>query len=782
MALTMRELKEFDGIVGPKSSIIASGIARLHLASPDPKKMASRRRDPESILNQFPNLSNSEWTYADVVGGLCLVFDRELQTVVFQIYNIETSDIRFEYELYEDINYMQLNSRFHCFEMEDCVAGFHFSSEEVAEKFFSKVNALKPRVPDNKKKKKGRRGRKTKPARKKKPKKGDFVVGEPQLFEHTGHVGVDGTGNFDFSQITPEWKKIFKDAGIRKKDLKNPEVAAEIMTAIRKQEMTAQYQAQPEYENYTQEDLEQMYTPEVREEYEEYQQQLEEYQNEIEQFRREQQELDRWQRENAHLLEENGVPVAPPRTTGVTGGGGAPVAPPRTTRRTEKAPVAPPRRTREPVEQFHEPELEVTQANQFAEELASKTLKKAAEPVVQQTETTDSFANELQSATKRRYKDERAREKAFQRLEEKTARKQEAPKQEPIKLRVDPKKLEALDAMSAPKLEKTKAKTQQQLIKRNIYERGVAEEGKAYTPVEEKEALQKSPEVLQAEQEMESAQTFAEKAKLEAEKLQRERDEIMERLKMLQEKAKQQKQKIKLPPLPQKPKLPEPPKLPELPKQKINIPLPPPPPSKPKFELPPPPPVEKAKEAAKKAEVKKAPPPSPKTKAPEPKAKPKPKVEPKKEAPGKIIPPPQVRKVSVTPVVKPAEEEEKKQMKPPGMGMPSDLMLGIMKGAPLKKTVATPKPKPKTVKPPPNALLEAINSGSALKKLRKTDIKKPPTQHRLSKLPNLKNLGGGKAQDKLMVSLVQTIQQRRGILGGDDDDDDDDDSDWSIDD
>lgn len=776
-------------------------LARLHLASPDPKKMAARRKDPESILNQFPSLSNSEWTYADVVGGLCLVIDRELQTVVFQIYNIDTNDIRFEYELYEDINYMQLNSRFHCFEMEDCVAGFHFSSEEVADKFFSKVNALKPRAPMDKKKKKKLFSRGSKNRRKKRGKKGDFVVGEPIGFEHKGnknetliytqelmslcieHVGVDGTGNFDFSQITPEWKQIFKEAGIRKRDLKNPEIAAEIMTAIKKQQMTAQYQAQPEYENYTEEDLEQMYTPEVREEYEEYQQQLEDYQNEIEQFRREQEELDRWQRENAHLLEgvgsSSGAPVAPPRNTT---GSGAPVAPPRTGRRTEKAPVAPPRRTREEMEQFQEPELNVGQANQFAEELASKELKPAGErkqppkaPERKQVdESSNTFATELASATKRRYKESEEQKKALARLEQKNAAKV-VDENEPVKMKkYDPKKLEALDKMSAPKLEKTVPKTAQEKLKRNIYERSVEEEGGVYQPIEEKEQAKKSPEVLQAEQEMEKAQSFAEKARLEAEKLQRERDEIMERLQKLQEKAKQQKQKIKLPPLPQKPKLPEPPKLPELPKQKLNIPLPPPPPEKPKFTLPPPPPQEKTKEPAKAPAPKKAP-------VPKPAAAPPPKPKPKKAPETKVVPPPQVRKPSVVPVIKPSEDESKPGVKPPGMGMPSDLMMGIMKGSQLKKTAEMPKPKPKTVKPPPNSLLEAINSGSALKKLRKTNVEKPPAKQRLSKLPNLKNMGGGKLEGQLMAKLAETIQNRRALVG-ESDGESDEDSDWSIDD
>jgi hypothetical protein len=36
-------------------------------------------------------------------------------------------ELRFEYELYEDIEYKALDVQFHAFEMDDCVGGFSFS-------------------------------------------------------------------------------------------------------------------------------------------------------------------------------------------------------------------------------------------------------------------------------------------------------------------------------------------------------------------------------------------------------------------------------------------------------------------------------------------------------------------------------------------------------------------------------------------------------------------------------------------------------------------------------
>ena len=180
------------------------------------------------------------------MGALIFVIDREIDTFVFQIYDLYSFELRFEYELYEDISYKRLTEQFHCFEMEDCVAGFCFADPDEARKFLSKVNALKPSskstAPQNLLKKNGS-GRAKKAGGWKrfrnwiagKPQDGKerhFEIGEVTSVVHESHVGIKADGSFDLKNIPPEWKVMFRAAGIRKKDLKDAATAKAILNAI----------------------------------------------------------------------------------------------------------------------------------------------------------------------------------------------------------------------------------------------------------------------------------------------------------------------------------------------------------------------------------------------------------------------------------------------------------------------------------------------------------------------------------------------------------------------
>lgn len=45
----------------------------------------------------------------------------------------------------------------------------------------------------------------------------DFVVSAPESFEHRSHVGWDKANGFDVKNLPPEWKSLFKSAGLKKK-------------------------------------------------------------------------------------------------------------------------------------------------------------------------------------------------------------------------------------------------------------------------------------------------------------------------------------------------------------------------------------------------------------------------------------------------------------------------------------------------------------------------------------------------------------------------------------
>lgn len=61
----------------------------------------------------------------------------------------------------------------------------------------------------------------------------NFQISDPTNYRHESHIGFDAeTGGFDTKNIPPEWKKLFQAAGIRKKDLNNPETCAAVMQVI----------------------------------------------------------------------------------------------------------------------------------------------------------------------------------------------------------------------------------------------------------------------------------------------------------------------------------------------------------------------------------------------------------------------------------------------------------------------------------------------------------------------------------------------------------------------
>jgi len=61
----------------------------------------------------------------------------------------------------------------------------------------------------------------------------NFSISDPRGFRHESHIGYDAeTGGFDTKNIPAEWKKLFQAAGIRKKDLNNPETCAALLQVM----------------------------------------------------------------------------------------------------------------------------------------------------------------------------------------------------------------------------------------------------------------------------------------------------------------------------------------------------------------------------------------------------------------------------------------------------------------------------------------------------------------------------------------------------------------------
>jgi len=308
MSLMDSEKSALAKKVGSTASIMASSVVKLYLASPNPK---ANKKDPNSVLKSFPDLSDSQWKYTNVMGALVLVVDRVLDTFLFRIYDLEhPHELRFEYELYEDIEYKALDPQFHSFEMDDCVGGFSFSNKDEAPKFLSKVNALRPTSKsgaiDALKGKKKEKSGWFSSGSKKKEKLPEISVSTVTNVTHTQHIGINPDGTFDLNNISPEWKALFRQAGIKKKDLANPETAKAIVATIA-QTTGMQIRSDPAPQQAidpSSEAAKEMYTPDQLKELEEYQSAMRKYEEELAAYEAEQSALAAWERDNAKYLAE----------------------------------------------------------------------------------------------------------------------------------------------------------------------------------------------------------------------------------------------------------------------------------------------------------------------------------------------------------------------------------------------------------------------------------------------------------------------------------------------
>ena len=353
MSLFANELAKVQEAMGGTSSIMASAVARLYLSSPDPKQKSKKKED--SVLLSFPDVRSDQWLYTQVMGALVLSIDRSQQgSFFFQIYDLETYEMRYEYELYEDIAFNRLDPQFMAFEMEDCVAGFSFADKAGATKFYSKVRALRPTSTDDavsglRKGNKGFGGFGGSKKRKAAKKKGAIKVGNVMNVVHNAHVGLNSDGSFDLNNISPEWKQLFRQAGIKKKDLANPEVANAIIQTIAETAAAEAYEEVPiedvppaPAESSERDELAKVYTAQQLAEYDAYQEEMRQYEADMAAYEAEQAALAAWERDNVDMLTEQkyyeAEDVPPPPAQDATDAelvgerGSAPALPARKTR------------------------------------------------------------------------------------------------------------------------------------------------------------------------------------------------------------------------------------------------------------------------------------------------------------------------------------------------------------------------------------------------------------------------------------------------------------------
>lgn len=104
-SLTQREKQEVALAAASHGAQVLTSIpAAIYLSSPNPKLKPKNLPD-DSILRYFPNLQPKKWQYTNISGFLTFVVDGRNGSYFFELYDVETFEMRFQQELYYDIDY-----------------------------------------------------------------------------------------------------------------------------------------------------------------------------------------------------------------------------------------------------------------------------------------------------------------------------------------------------------------------------------------------------------------------------------------------------------------------------------------------------------------------------------------------------------------------------------------------------------------------------------------------------------------------------------------------------
>lgn len=210
--------------LGNMASPLCTGAAKLYMCAPD----------------------GSSWVDTGIWGGVAVVVDRSPPLCsLIKLFDLKTYEVKFCQELYVNMSYEMPDPQFHTFESDKFIIGLSFADKDEATSIGSAVRGRIPQpnpssasISESAEKKKGvekllgtMKSSVANLGIGKKSNKG-MVIGNPTNFQHKQHIGYDPSKGFECSDIPEQWKAMFKSAGIRKKDLQNPEAAKVIYEVL----------------------------------------------------------------------------------------------------------------------------------------------------------------------------------------------------------------------------------------------------------------------------------------------------------------------------------------------------------------------------------------------------------------------------------------------------------------------------------------------------------------------------------------------------------------------
>lgn len=194
----------------------------------------------QAIVRLYTADFESNWIYSNLCGILTLSIDRSLGgALFFRLYDPDTFQLLFENELYYNFinSYKKLQEGFYAFDVAQGYIGFGFPDDATGESFKKSINQLNKKMEEKELKKiykekfeKNQGGgifsKITNFFSGNKPTDKTQAISKPINVTQNMSIKFDfEKGKFDLQSLSPEMKRIFKKAGIEKKDLLDREFA-----------------------------------------------------------------------------------------------------------------------------------------------------------------------------------------------------------------------------------------------------------------------------------------------------------------------------------------------------------------------------------------------------------------------------------------------------------------------------------------------------------------------------------------------------------------------------
>lgn len=232
--LTAEQLKMLQVHIGSKASILCHAYATLLLPhktgwEPSATKGAcllvidrSREHKPKRIqihdLHNYEARARVSASCAPARGVCCAV--AAVPPLTARLPHFDTQ-CKFELELFPGMMYVADKPTVHLLQTQTGDnRALGFGDDESGREFANKVLSMMPQPPPATEEKKP--GLLQRMFSSKKPER---QISLPSNFVHVAHIGYNDQGGFDLSNLPREWKDIFKAAGVKRSELRNPETA-----------------------------------------------------------------------------------------------------------------------------------------------------------------------------------------------------------------------------------------------------------------------------------------------------------------------------------------------------------------------------------------------------------------------------------------------------------------------------------------------------------------------------------------------------------------------------